>query len=47
MSIQESIKIVVKNEVAFVEFDLIGEKVNKLSSPVMTPFKEVIEELKI
>lgn len=46
MSIQESIKIVVKNEVAFVEFDLIGEKVNKLSSPVMTRFKEVIEELK-
>lgn len=45
MSLQESLRIVPKGEIAFVEFDLIGEKVNKLSSPVMARFKEVIEEL--
>lgn len=46
MSIQESIRIVPKGQVAIVEFDLIGEKVNKLSSPVMARIKEVVEELK-
>lgn len=46
MSIQESIRIVPKGDVALVEFDLIGEKVNKLSSPVLTRFKEVIGELR-
>lgn len=46
MSIQESIRIVPKGEVALVEFDLIGEKVNKLSSPVMARFKEVVDELR-
>ncbi len=46
MSIQESIRIVPKGSVAFVEFDLLGEKVNKLSSPVMVRFKEVFEELR-
>lgn len=46
MSIQESIRIVAKGEVALVEWDLIGEKVNKLSSPVMARFREVISELK-
>ena len=46
MSIQESIKIVPKGEVALVEFDLVGEKVNKLSTPVMARLKEVVEELK-
>lgn len=33
-------------EVAIVEFDLLGEKVNKLSSPVMMRLKEVLSELK-
>jgi 3-hydroxyacyl-CoA dehydrogenase / enoyl-CoA hydratase / 3-hydroxybutyryl-CoA epimerase len=46
MSIQESLKIVPKGDIAFVEFDLVGEKVNKLSSPVMTRLKEVVGELK-
>src|SRR6516162_5384450 len=46
MSIQESLKIVPKGEIALLEWDLVGEKVNKLSSPVMTRLKEVIEELK-
>lgn len=45
MSIQESIRIVPKGQVALVEWDLVGEKVNKLSSPVMMRFKEVIEEI--
>jgi len=48
MSIQESIRLVpskVNPEIALIEFDLIGEKVNKLSTPVMTRFKEVLEEL--
>jgi 3-hydroxyacyl-CoA dehydrogenase len=46
MSIQESIKIVSQGEVAIVEFDLVGEKVNKFSTPVMMRLKEVLEELK-
>src|SRR5882762_7564693 len=46
MSIQESVRIVPKGDVAFVEFDLIGEKVNKLSSPVLTRFRELVGELK-
>lgn len=46
MSIQESLKIVDKGDIALVEWDLIGEKVNKLSTPVMTRLKEVINELK-
>lgn len=46
MSIQESIKIVPQGEIAVVEFDLVGEKVNKFSTPVMMRFKEVLEELK-
>ncbi len=46
MSIQESLRIVAKGEVAVIEFDLIGEKVNKFSTPVMARFKEVLEELK-
>ncbi|MGZ3772185.1 MAG: 3-hydroxyacyl-CoA dehydrogenase NAD-binding domain-containing protein [Pseudobdellovibrionaceae bacterium] len=46
MSIQESIKIVPQGDVAVVEFDLVGEKVNKFSSPVMMRLKEVVGELK-
>ncbi len=46
MSMQESIKIVPQGEVAVVEFDLVGEKLNKFSTPVMLRLKEVIEELK-
>jgi 3-hydroxyacyl-CoA dehydrogenase/enoyl-CoA hydratase/3-hydroxybutyryl-CoA epimerase len=45
MSIQESIKIVPQGDIAVVEFDLYGEKVNKLSTPVMLRLKEVIQEL--
>ncbi len=45
MSIQESIVVRAKGDIALVEFDLIGEKVNKLSTPVLTRFKEVVEEL--
>ncbi|KHD87914.1 MAG: fatty oxidation complex subunit alpha [Bdellovibrio sp. ArHS] len=46
MSIQESIKIVPQGEIAVVVFDLVGEKVNKFSTPVMMRLKEVLEELK-
>lgn len=46
MSIQESIKIVPRGDVAVVEFDLVNEKVNKFSTPVMMRLKEVLEELK-
>ena len=45
MSIQESLKIVPHGEVAVLEWDLVGEKVNKLSSPVMVRLKEVVAEL--
>lgn len=45
MSIKESLKIVPQGDVAVVEFDLVGEKVNKFSTPVMMRLKEVIEEL--
>ncbi len=45
MSIQESIKIVPQGEIAIVEFDLIGEKVNKFSTPVMMRLKEVLQEI--
>lgn len=45
MSMQESIKIVPNGAIAVVELDLVGEKVNKFSTPVMTRLKEVLEEL--
>lgn len=45
MSIQESIRWTEKDGVAVVEFDLIGEKVNKLSSPVMVRLDEVLAEI--
>lgn len=46
MSIKDSVKIVPKGEIAIVEFDLPGEKVNKFSTPVMLRLKEVVAELK-
>ncbi len=46
MSIQESIKLIPNGEIAIVEFDLVGEKANKLNTPIMMRFKEIIEELK-
>lgn len=45
MSIQESLKIVPRGEVAFLEFDLVGEKVNKLSTPIVIRLGELLEEL--
>jgi 3-hydroxyacyl-CoA dehydrogenase / enoyl-CoA hydratase / 3-hydroxybutyryl-CoA epimerase len=46
MSQKDSIKVVPQGDVAFVEFDLPGEKANKLSTPVMTRLREVLTELK-
>lgn len=46
MSIQESIRFSKNQEIGLIEFDLIGEKVNKLSSPVMKRLQEVINEVR-
>ncbi len=49
MSIQESIQITSQGknkEIAIVEFDMVGEKVNKLNSAMMTRLREVIGELR-
>ena len=43
---KDSIQIVPHGEVAFVEFDLVGEKVNKLSTPVVLRLQEILVELK-
>lgn len=45
MSINDSVRIVPQGEIAIVEFDLPGEKVNKFSTPVMVRLKEVIQEI--
>ncbi len=45
MDMKSSIKIVPQGEIAVVELDLQGEKVNKLSTPVMLRLKDVIGEL--
>lgn len=48
MSIEESIKLSAVEghpNIALVEWDLVGEKVNKLSSETMFRFKEVLDEL--
>lgn len=45
MSIQESIRITPRGDVALVEWDLLGEKVNKMSTPVMMRLRDVLEEL--
>ncbi|WP_413574624.1 3-hydroxyacyl-CoA dehydrogenase NAD-binding domain-containing protein [Bdellovibrio sp. HCB290] len=46
MSMLESIRIKPQGEIAVVEFDLVGEKVNKFSTPVMMRLKDVVEELR-
>lgn len=45
MSIQESLKITPKGEVALIEWDHIGESANKMSTPIMTRLKELFEEI--
>lgn len=46
MSIQESLKIVPKGEIALLEWDHVGESANKLSTPIMSRFKEILEDLR-
>lgn len=46
MSIQESLKITPKGEVALLEWDHVGEKVNKLSTPIMMRLQEILMDLK-
>ena len=43
--IKDAIRIVDKGEICLVEWDLPGEKVNKLSSPVMERLRDVVDEL--
>lgn len=45
MSMQESVKVKYNGDIATLEMDLVGEKVNKLSTQVMERFKAVIEEV--
>ncbi|MCB0351314.1 MAG: enoyl-CoA hydratase/isomerase family protein, partial [Bdellovibrionales bacterium] len=46
MSIQEGLRFSkVEENIGLIEFDLVGEKVNKLSSPVMKRLQEVIGEV--
>lgn len=45
MSMEESLKLVNKGDYAVLELDLKGEKVNKLSSPVMLHLEQTIEEI--
>jgi len=42
----QPIELVIKDHVAYLEFDLPDEKVNKLSSGVMTRLRELVDELK-
>lgn len=46
MSIQESLRFSKVEDIGLVEFDLFGEKVNKLSSPIMKRLSEVVSEVK-
>ena len=46
MSIQESLKVIPKGDVALLEWDHVGASANKLSTPIMTRFVEILEELK-
>lgn len=46
MSVQESIRLTYEGELALVDFDLYGEKVNKLNTPIMMRLKEVLEEVR-
>lgn len=47
MSIQESLKIVAKDDVALIEWDHIGENANKMSTPIMARLREILQELEI
>ncbi len=41
----DSLKIVGRGDIAILEFDLKGDKVNKLSSPIMARLSQVLDEL--
>ena len=45
MSIQESLKIVPKGDIALIEWDHIGESANKMSTPIMARLKELFVDL--
>lgn len=45
MSIQESLTLVSEGNIAVLEWDHIGEKANKLSTPIMKRFSEILNEV--
>ncbi len=45
MSIQESLRIKAVGDVAIMEWDLVGEKVNKMSAPILMRLRELLEEI--
>jgi len=46
MSIEESLRLVDKGDIALLEWDHVGESANKLSAPIMARFTEILAELK-
>src|SRR5688500_18295357 len=46
MGMEKSLRLVPEKEIAWLILDLEGEKVNKLSTPVMAKLAEIIEGLK-
>ena len=46
MSIEESLRLSGEGDIGVLEFDLVGEKVNKLSSQIMIRLRELIGEVK-
>ncbi len=45
MSIQESLRIKAVGDIAIMEWDLVGEKVNKMSAPILIRLRELLEEV--
>lgn len=45
VNVDDSLRIVPRGEIALLEFDLKGDKVNKFSSPVMARMGQVLDEL--
>jgi 3-hydroxyacyl-CoA dehydrogenase/enoyl-CoA hydratase/3-hydroxybutyryl-CoA epimerase len=45
MSIQESLRIRAVGDIAIMEWDLVGEKVNKMSAPILIRLRELLEEV--
>ncbi|MFZ4403877.1 MAG: 3-hydroxyacyl-CoA dehydrogenase NAD-binding domain-containing protein [Pseudobdellovibrionaceae bacterium] len=46
LDLENSVKIVPHGDVAVIEFDLVGEKVNKLSTPIMNRLRSLLVEIR-